>query len=114
MSQQSRVREIDATQAAGDEDLLKEIGYKQELTRKFKTYEIFGIAYSVMGIVPGIASTAGIGLAGGPASYVWGWFVTSIMIITIALAMSENGTSEKFFFTEMVLGLHFHNILHSL
>ncbi|KAG7822199.1 hypothetical protein KL928_000674 [Ogataea angusta] len=91
-SHQSQVRVIDATQAAGDEDLLKEIGYKQELNRKFKTYQIFGIAYSVMGILPGVASVSSIGLAGGPAAFVWGWFVTSIMILTIAVAMSENGS----------------------
>ncbi|KAH3664588.1 hypothetical protein OGATHE_003403 [Ogataea polymorpha] len=90
-SHQSQLRVIDATQAAGDEDLLKEIGYKQELNRKFKTYQIFGIAYSVMGILPGVASVSSIGLAGGPAAFVWGWFITSIMILTIAVAMSENG-----------------------
>ncbi|KAG7722291.1 hypothetical protein KL949_000656 [Ogataea haglerorum] len=90
-SHQSQVRIINATQAAGDEDLLKEIGYKQELNRKFKTYQIFGIAYSVMGILPGVASVSSLGLAGGPAAFVWGWFITSIMILTIAAAMSENG-----------------------
>ncbi|ODV85692.1 hypothetical protein CANARDRAFT_211993 [[Candida] arabinofermentans NRRL YB-2248] len=88
-SQQSAIREIDANEATGDELLLAEIGYKQELRRSFKTYEVFGISYSIMGILPGIASMAGTGLLAGPAGFVWSWAIASFFICTIALGLSE-------------------------
>ncbi|ODV86962.1 hypothetical protein CANARDRAFT_27300 [[Candida] arabinofermentans NRRL YB-2248] len=88
-SQQSAIREIDARDAAGDENLLAEIGYKQELNRSFKTYQVFGISYSIMGIMPGISSMASTGLAAGPAGFVWGWAIASCLIMCIALSLSE-------------------------
>lgn len=33
------------------------MGYKQELKRNFTMIEIFGIAFSIMGLLPSIAST---------------------------------------------------------
>ncbi|GME99632.1 unnamed protein product [Ambrosiozyma monospora] len=50
VSTQSAIRAIDAKDAADDTDLLAQIGYKQELKRSFHTYQIFGIAYSIMEI----------------------------------------------------------------
>jgi amino acid transporter len=85
----SNIREIDARIAHNDDDLLAEIGYKQELKRRFSTFQIFGIAYSIMGILPSIASLLGVALIAGPAGAVWSWAVASIFILTIGIAMSE-------------------------
>lgn len=85
----SPLREIDAIHVQKDEDLLAEIGYKQELKRKFSTFQIFGIAYSIMGILPSVASLLGTALTAGPAGAIWSWMVASIFILTVGIAMSE-------------------------
>lgn len=38
-----------------DEDLLASLGYKQELKRSFSPWELFGIAFSFIGLFPSIA-----------------------------------------------------------
>lgn len=88
-SNEASLRNIDATHTAGDADLLAEIGYKQELKRTFSTFQVFGIAYSIMGVLPSIASLSGLGLSAGPAGFLWAWFSASIMIISVSLSMSE-------------------------
>lgn len=88
LSNRSEIRNVDAKMAANDEELLAQIGYKQELTRKYSTLQVFGIAFSIMGLLPSIVSTLSIGLAGGPASLVWGWFISGIFILSIGMSMS--------------------------
>ncbi|CDK25672.1 unnamed protein product [Kuraishia capsulata CBS 1993] len=88
-TQQSQIRDIDARHVANDDDLLAEIGYKAELKRTFSTFQIFGIAYSIMGLLPSIASTAGIGLTAGASGLVWSWFVAGFFILLIGIGMSE-------------------------
>jgi amino acid transporter len=92
-SNEASLRDIDATHTAGDEDLLADIGYKQELKRTFSTFQVFGIAYSIMGVLPSIASLSGLGLSAGPAGFLWAWFSASIMIISVSLSMSELASS---------------------
>ncbi|OWB54339.1 hypothetical protein B5S28_g184 [[Candida] boidinii] len=92
-SHQSVLREIDAKHVGGDVDLLAEIGYKQELKRKFSTFQIFGIAYSIMGLLPSIASVTGTGLASGPAGFVWSWILSSFFILLVGISMSELGSA---------------------
>ncbi|KAJ3911649.1 hypothetical protein F5877DRAFT_85697 [Lentinula edodes] len=41
---------------AKDEVLLVQLGYKQEFKRDFGLLELFGVAYSIQGVVPSIAS----------------------------------------------------------
>lgn len=85
----SHLRTIDAKVAANDDDLLAEIGYKQELKRRFSTFQIFGIAYSIMGILPSISSLLGSALTAGPAGAVWSWAIASVFILTVGISMSE-------------------------
>ncbi|GAV30062.1 hypothetical protein PMKS-003568 [Pichia membranifaciens] len=89
----SNLRAIDAKVVDNDDDLLAEIGYKQELKRRFSTFQIFGIAYSIMGILPSVASLLGTALSAGPAGAVWSWAVASIFILTIGISMSELASS---------------------
>lgn len=89
LSNQSELRTIDAVHTHKDEKLLNEIGYKQELKRTFKTYQIFGIAYSVMMVISGVASMTSIGLLSGPSGFVWSWFIAMHLIFCIALGMAE-------------------------
>ncbi|KAG0694273.1 hypothetical protein DFH29DRAFT_960834 [Suillus ampliporus] len=56
-----------------DEALLAELGYKQEFKRAFTPLEVFGIAFSIIGLLPSIASVLFYAVPnGGPASMVWG------------------------------------------
>ena len=70
----SPTRDIDPQHNAGDVELLAQIGYKQELNRHYSTLQVFGIAFSIMGLLPSIASVLTTGLESGPAGLVWGWF----------------------------------------
>ncbi|KAK5678377.1 GABA-specific high-affinity permease, partial [Elasticomyces elasticus] len=56
---------------AGDMELLAKMGYKQELRRAYSTVQIFAVAFSIMGLVPSIASTITFSLPAGPAGMVW-------------------------------------------
>ncbi|KAF2657637.1 amino acid transporter [Lophiostoma macrostomum CBS 122681] len=78
---------------AGEEDaaVLAKMGYKQELRRNFTMIEVFGIAFSIMGLLPSIASTLAYSLPAGPAGL--GWFVASGFIFVVGLAMADLGSA---------------------
>ncbi|KAF8130354.1 amino acid/polyamine transporter I [Boletus edulis] len=76
--------------ARADEKLLSELGYKQEFKRAFTPLEVFGISFSIIGVLPSIASVLVYSLPnGGPSAMVWGWAVASIFIVCVAMAMAE-------------------------
>ncbi|KAF9463304.1 amino acid transporter [Collybia nuda] len=80
---------VDLVQRA-DEELLAALGYKQEFKRAFSPLEVFGIAFSIIGLLPSIASVLfyAIPNGGGPAM-VWGWAVASIFILLVGMSMAE-------------------------
>jgi len=54
-----------------DDALLASLGYKAELKREFTALEVFGLAFSIMGLLPSIASTLVYSMpAGGPVGMV--------------------------------------------
>jgi len=73
-----------------DEELLASLGYKQEFKRAFSPLEVFGIAFSIIGLLPSIASVLfyAIPNGGGPAM-VWGWAVASFFILLVGMSMAE-------------------------
>ncbi|KAG1728991.1 amino acid/polyamine transporter I [Suillus paluster] len=80
--------------AKADEALLAELGYKQEFKRAFTPLEVFGIAFSIIGLLPSIASVLFYAVPnGGPASMVWGWAVASLFILCIGMSMAELGSA---------------------
>ncbi|KAH3899076.1 probable GABA-specific permease [Saccharomycodes ludwigii] len=87
------VNYINAQTAHGDEALLAEIGYKQELKRQFSTLQVFGIAFSIMGLLPSIATVMGGGLTGGPVTLVWGWFISGLCILTIGISLAQSASA---------------------
>ena len=89
----SEVRFVDPQHNRGDVDLLHQIGYKQELRRHYSTIQVFGIAFSIMGLVPSIASVLTSGLNAGPAGLVWGWLIASSLIFCTGLSMSFMGSA---------------------
>jgi hypothetical protein len=46
----------DAVYLTPDEEILAKLGYKQEFKRAFSAFEVFGIAFSIIGLFPSIAS----------------------------------------------------------
>ncbi|KAI0077673.1 APC amino acid permease [Panus rudis PR-1116 ss-1] len=76
--------------AKADEELLAALGYKQEFKRAFSGVETFGIAFSIIGLLPSIASVLFYSIPnGGPAAMVWGWAVASIFILFVGMSMAE-------------------------
>lgn len=51
--------------------MIAKLGYKQELRRNFTMIEVFGIAFSIMGLLPSIASTLTYSIPAGPVGMVW-------------------------------------------
>ncbi|KHC81346.1 hypothetical protein W5Q_01721, partial [Candida albicans SC5314] len=93
ISHRSEVRSIDPQHNAGDVELLAQIGYKQELRRHYSTFQVFGIAFSIMGLLPSISSVLSIGLEGGPAALVWGWISASIFILCVGTSLAFLGSA---------------------
>ncbi|KIN94136.1 hypothetical protein M404DRAFT_1008585, partial [Pisolithus tinctorius Marx 270] len=80
--------------AKRDETLLAQLGYKQEFKRAFKPLEVFGISFSIIGLLPSIASVLVYALPnGGASAMVWGWVVGSFFILSVGLSMAELGSA---------------------
>ncbi|KAF2874229.1 amino acid/polyamine transporter I [Massariosphaeria phaeospora] len=84
---------VEGLSSEDDSAVLAKLGYKQELRRNFTMIEVFGIAFSIMGLLPSIASTLAYSLPAGPTGLVWGWFVASGFIFIVGLAMADLGSA---------------------
>lgn len=100
MASQDEDRKASTTSApeydlASEDDaaVLAKLGYKQELRRNFTMIEVFGIAFSIMGLLPSIASTLSYSIPAGPVGMVWGWFLASGFIFVVGLAMADLGSA---------------------
>lgn len=63
------------------------------MPRNFTMIEVFGIAFSIMGLMPSIASTLAYSIPAGPVGMVWGWFLASMFIFFVGLAMADLGSA---------------------
>ncbi|KAF7368618.1 APC amino acid permease [Mycena venus] len=79
------------TQSLNSDDArLAELGYKQEFKRHFTLWETFGLSFSMVSVVPGIASAFFISVSnGGPVSMIWGWLISGFFITLVCIAVSE-------------------------
>jgi amino acid transporter len=69
----------------------------------------FSVSFSVLGLLPSIASTLAYNLGySGPAGSVWGWIVAGVLIQFVALAMAElcssMPTAGGLYYASAVLG----------
>jgi amino acid transporter len=73
-----------------DEAALVALGYKQEFKREFSLWTTFCVSFAVLGLLPSFASTLyyGMGYAG-TGGMVWGWLISWIFILCVALGMAE-------------------------
>jgi amino acid transporter len=73
-----------------DEARLAELGYRQELRRKWSGFSNFAISFSIISILAGCFTTFGQAWNnGGPIAISVGWPLISIFILIIGLCMSE-------------------------
>src|SRR5215468_215506 len=73
-----------------DERRLAELGYRQELKRKWSGFSNFAISFSIISILSGCFTTFGQAWNnGGPIAISLGWPLISIFILIIGLCMSE-------------------------
>ncbi|EPS44989.1 hypothetical protein H072_1008 [Dactylellina haptotyla CBS 200.50] len=72
---------------------LAKLGYQQELKRNFSKYEIMSTAFSIIGLLPSIASSLIFALPAGPVGMVWGWFIASIFTFLVSVAMADLGSA---------------------
>jgi amino acid transporter len=73
-----------------DEKRLAELGYRQELRRKWSGFSNFAISFSIISILAGCFTTFGQAWNnGGPVAVSWGWPLISIFILIIGFCMSE-------------------------
>jgi len=60
------------TELGKDDALLASLGYRAELKREFTALEVYGLAFSIIGLLPSIASTLVYSMpAGGPVGMVY-------------------------------------------
>lgn len=73
-----------------DQSHLEALGYKQEFKREFGLWSTFAVSFSVLGLLPSIASTLYYGLGyAGTAGMTWGWLVAMVGVQSVAMSMAE-------------------------
>ncbi|PSR73310.1 hypothetical protein PHLCEN_2v10838 [Hermanssonia centrifuga] len=77
-----------------DDALLAQLGYKSEFKREFSRIETVAFAFSIMGVIASVTSTFSFPLvSGGHVGMVFGWFIPSIFVMTVAASMAELASS---------------------
>lgn len=72
---------------------LEQLGYKQELERTYTYFDLFGVAFSIMGLLPSICAIFTQSTSAG-ASSSWGWLFTSFCgILPVGIALAELGSA---------------------
>ncbi|KAK7221804.1 hypothetical protein V2G26_009807 [Clonostachys chloroleuca] len=85
---QSPRKETD--QAAQDADDLAGLGHSQELTRKFSSWSMFFLAFTVLGTWSTFAQGLNSGLtSGGPVTILWGLILVTFCNICVAVSLGE-------------------------
>lgn len=73
-----------------DIEMLQELGYSQQLTRRFGVFSNFAVSFSSISILTGCVTSYLIAMnAGGPVAISIGWPLVGVFVICVALAMAE-------------------------
>src|SRR6478609_4732198 len=80
----------EGTDPVADEKRLAELGYKQELDRGWTRFTNFAISFSIISVLAGCFTTFYVGWNnGGPIVISIGWPVLAVIILAVAVSMSE-------------------------
>ncbi|KAL5761207.1 hypothetical protein ACOSQ2_020045 [Xanthoceras sorbifolium] len=75
---------------SADDARLKQLGYKQELSRSLSAIANFSVTFSIVSILTGLTTMYRTGLTyGGPLTIIWGWPVVGVFTMTVGLSMAE-------------------------
>ncbi|KAK9934677.1 hypothetical protein M0R45_021813 [Rubus argutus] len=75
---------------SSDDSRLKQLGYKQELSRNLSAIANFSVTFSIVSVLTGLSTTLGISLTyGGPITMVYGWPVVGMLTLLVGLSMAE-------------------------
>ncbi|KAJ3575763.1 hypothetical protein NP233_g882 [Leucocoprinus birnbaumii] len=84
----------DSERSLNDQDVLARLGYKEEFKRDFTRVELFGMSFTIVGVVQSIAAVLLYSIPyGGPVGMVWGWFTCCVFLIFVGMAMAELGSA---------------------
>ncbi len=73
-----------------DEEKLHQMGYAQELSRRFSRFNNFAISFTIISILSGCLTLYYFGLQhGGPPTMLWGWLLVGGIVILVGLSMAE-------------------------
>ncbi|CAO3636929.1 unnamed protein product [Cunninghamella blakesleeana] len=73
-----------------DEELLRKLGYKQDLSRSISAFSNFAIAFSCCSVLSGLTPLWGDSMTyAGSLGVIWGWFITSVMTTLVASSLAE-------------------------
>ncbi|KAI9088599.1 hypothetical protein K1719_029713 [Acacia pycnantha] len=83
--------------ARGDADVnnpddlqLKQLGYRQELSRNLSAVANFSMTFSIISVLTGLTTLYGTALRyGGPVTLVYGWLIVGGMTVAVGLSMAE-------------------------
>ena len=80
----------DTSKLTADEQMLADLGYKQELSRSWSGFSNFAISFSIISILAGCFTTFYFGWNnGGPIAIAIGWPIIAAFILVIGFCMSE-------------------------
>nr|UJH94610.1 Uga4.2 [Starmerella bombicola] len=77
-----------------DDDVLLSLGYKPQMKREFNSLELFGVAFSIMSLVPSIASSFTDSLYAGAVGMTWFWLIPSVFVLSVGISMSELASAQ--------------------
>ncbi|XP_012075713.1 amino-acid permease BAT1 homolog isoform X1 [Jatropha curcas] len=73
-----------------DNDRLKQLGYKQELSRSLSAISNFSVTFSIVSVITGLTTLYSTGLSfGGPLTMVYGWPIVGLLTSIVGLSMAE-------------------------
>ncbi|KAK4608524.1 hypothetical protein RGQ29_002083 [Quercus rubra] len=80
----------DGDTISSDDVRLKQLGYKQELTRGLSAIANFSVTFSVVSVLTGLTTMYNTGLTyGGPLTMVYGWPIVGVLTLIVGLSMAE-------------------------
>ena len=77
-------------------DQIATLGYKQELRRHYSTIQIFAVAFSIMGLLPSIASTLAFSMPAGPVGMVWVIYFPRLKLVGIMTDRMDRVCNYRF------------------
>ncbi|CAO3691997.1 unnamed protein product [Umbelopsis ramanniana] len=73
-----------------DEELLRSLGYKQDLSRNLSRFSNMAIAFSCCSVLSGLSPMWGTSMyEAGSMSVIWGWFIVTMFTICVAVSLAE-------------------------